>query len=242
MSTIRDARTAEEREKAFLPGMGKTWLLPFYDLFTRFGDVARLHTRAVAAAGVRSGETVLDVGCGTGNLALAVLRSAPGAEVTGADPDGAALRIAARKARRRGVRLGLVQAYADRLPGEDGSLDHVVSSLALHHVDDAGREGFAREARRLLRPGGTVTVVDFGGSEHGHGHGGDGHGGHEHGGHEHGHRHGVKRRTMENTYVSRNLDDGLVRLLREAGFEDVAEVEHIEHRFGEVTIVRATRR
>lgn len=228
MTTIRDERTADERDKAFLPGMGKPWLLPFYDLFTRVAGVGPLHEEAVAAAGVRDGESVIDVGCGTGNLSLAVLRAAPGAVVTGADPDAAALRIAARKARRRRVRLDLVQAYADRLPGDSGSVDHVVSSLALHHVDDAGREGFAREAWRLLRPGGKVTILDFGGPGH------DGHGGHDH-------AHGVRRRTMANTRVSRNLDDGLVTLLRAAGFSDAAEVRHLSHRFGEVTIVSATR-
>lgn len=223
MTTIRDERTADERDKAFLPGMGKTWLLPFYDLFTRVAGVGPLHEEAVAAAGVRDGESVIDVGCGTGNLSLAVLRAAPGAVVTGADPDAAALRIAARKARRRGVRLDLVQAYADRLPGAAGSVDHVLSSLALHHVDDAGREGFAREAWRLLRPGGKVTVLDFGGPGHAD------------------HAHGVRRRTMANARVSRNLDDALVTLLRAAGFSDAAEVRHLSHRFGEVTIVSGTR-
>lgn len=225
MMTIRDERTVEERDKEFLPGMGKTWLLPFYDLFTRVAGVGPLHEEAAAAADVRDGESVIDVGCGTGNLSLAVLRSTPGAVVTGADPDAAALRIAARKARRRRVRLDLAQAYADRLPGADGSIDHVISSLALHHVDDAGREGFAREAWRVLRPGGKVTILDFGGP---------GHGGHDH-------AHGVRRRTMTNTYVSRNLENGLVTLLREAGFSDAAEVRHLSHRFGEVTVVSATR-
>lgn len=239
MTTIRDERAADERDKPFLPGMGKTWLLPFYDLFTRVARVRPLHELAVSAAGVRDGEAVLDVGCGTANLSLAVLRSTPGAVVTGADPDAAALRIAARKAGRRHVRLDLVQAYADRLPGPDGNYDHVLSSLALHHVDDAGREGFAREAWRVLRPGGKVTILDFGGP------GDDGHGGHgshgAHGGKGDRRAHGVRRRTMTNTYVSRNLEGGLVTLLRSAGFSDAAEVRHLTHRFGEVTVVSATR-
>src|SRR5215217_9360289 len=160
---IFDQRTPEERDRPFLPGMGRTWLLPFYDMFTRLVGGGALHERAVDLADIEPGQAVVDVGCGTGNLSFAVLAAHPNARVTGLDPDWAALRRAARKARRRNVPLTLVQGYADRIPAEDASLDHVVSSLALHHVDDDGRVAFARDALRALRPGGKVTVVDFGG-------------------------------------------------------------------------------
>src|SRR5215211_6352078 len=160
---ILDHRTPEERDRPFLPGMGTTWLLPLYDVFTRVAGIRSLHERALELAGIAAGQAVVDVGCGTGNLSFAVLAAQPDARVTGLDPDGAALRSAARKARRRGVSLTLVQGYADRIPAEDASLDHVVSSLALHHVDDDGRVAFAHDALRALRPGGKVTVVDFGG-------------------------------------------------------------------------------
>lgn len=231
MTTIQiiDGRAESDRGRDFLPGMGRTWLLPLYDLFTRFARVRALHERTVELARIEPGQSVLDVGCGTANLSFAVLRAVPGAVVTGHDPDAGALRIAARKAGRRGVRLSLVQGYADRLLPEDGSVDHVVSSLALHHVDDAGREGFAREAHRVLRPGGRVTIVDFGAPDHGHGGHGKGHG------HE-GHRHrGI------NAHTERNLDNGIVTLLISAGFTDAREIDHIEHRFGPITIVQATR-
>ncbi|WP_204038537.1 class I SAM-dependent methyltransferase, partial [Micromonospora qiuiae] len=125
--------------------------------------VHALHERAVELAGIEPDQTVVDVGCGTGNLSFAVLAAQPSARVTGLDPDADALRRAARKARRRGVALTLVQGYADRIPAENASLDHVVSSLALHHVDDDGRIAFARDTLRALRPGGKVTIVDFGG-------------------------------------------------------------------------------
>ncbi|MFE6507745.1 class I SAM-dependent methyltransferase [Nocardioides sp. NPDC057767] len=227
MTTIQiiDGRAESDRGREFLPGMGRTWLLPLYDLFTRFARVRPLHERTVELAGIQAGQTVLDVGCGTGNLSFAVLRAVPGAVVTGHDPDASALRLAARKAGRRGVRLSLVQGYADRLLPKDGSVDHVVSSLALHHVDEAGREGFGREAYRVLKPGGRVTIVDFGAPDHGPGHE------HEH---EHGHRHGRSRQ-------ARPPVAGIVSLLTDAGFTDAREIDHIEHRFGPITIVQATR-
>src|SRR5215210_2083575 len=160
---ILDQRTPEERDRPFLPGMGRTWLLPLYDIFTRLVGGRALHERAVELAGIVPGQAVVDIGCGTGNLSLAVLAAHPDARVTGLDPDQDALRRAARKALRRGVSLTLVQGYADRIPAEDASLDHVISSLALHHLDDDGRVGLAHDALRALRPGGKVTVVDFGG-------------------------------------------------------------------------------
>ena len=238
---IMDQRTPQERDRPFLPGMGRTWLLPFYDLFTRVAGIRALHQRAVSLADVAPGQEVVDVGCGTANLALAVLAAEPRARVTGLDPDRAALRRAARKARRRGVALTLVQGYADRLPAEDASLDHVVSSLALHHVDDDGRTAFAHDARRALRPGGKVTIADFGGpakdaassasAAHGHGP-------------VHALRHLpdlVRSRATSNPAVARNLDNGIVRLLTEAGFVDAREIDHLDHRLGRVTFVQASR-
>jgi SAM-dependent methyltransferase len=240
---ILDQRTPEEREREFLPGMGKPWLLPFYDLFARGAGVRALHERAAALADVAPGESVLDVGCGTANLSLAVLRAQPAARVTGLDPDAAALRVAARKATRRRIPLTLVQGFADRLPTGDGSLDHIVSALALHHVPEEGRLLFASEAFRALRPGGTVTIVDLGtsgGAEGDAGAGAHGHGaghGHEHGhgrprGHGKSHGHGKPRG---------HGPSDLVRLLTDAGFTGAREVERVEHRFGPMAFVQATR-
>ncbi|MFA1541842.1 class I SAM-dependent methyltransferase [Actinomadura monticuli] len=237
---IIDQRTPEERDRPFLPGAGRTWLLPFYDVLTRLGGVRALHERAVRIAGVEPGQAVADVGCGTGNLSFAVLAARPDARVTGLDPDGDALRRAARKARRRGVDLTLVRGYADRIPAEDASLDHVVSALALHHLDDDGRSAFARDALRALRPGGRITIADFGGASSDTGDEGDT-------AHEHGPAHALRHLPRPRRFraalapVARDRDDGIVALLTEAGFGDAREVAHADHRFGRVAFVQATR-
>lgn len=237
---ILDHRTPQERDRPFLPGAGKTWLLPFYDALTRLGGVRVLHRRAVEIAGIEPGQAVADVGCGTGNLSFAVLAAQPSARVTGLDPDRAALRRAARKARRRGVALTLVQGYADRIPAEDASLDHVVSALALHHVDDESRAAFARDALRALRPGGKITIADFGGPASGGGGGHDSHGG----GPAHALRHLpglIRPRTAHAPAAAGDHDDGIVALLTRAGFADAREVGHSDHRFGRVAFVQASR-
>jgi ubiquinone/menaquinone biosynthesis C-methylase UbiE len=237
---ILDQRTPEERDRPFLPGAGKTWLLPFYDVFSRVAGVRALHERAAGLAGVEPGQAVADVGCGTGNLSFAVLAAQPAARVTGLDPDGDALRRAARKARRRGADLTLVQGYADRIPAEDASLDHVVSALALHHLDDDGRAAFAREALRALRPGGRVTIADFGGPSS---EGEDaGHSTHAHGprlGHVL--RHLKPSRMAHSPVVSRHYGHDVVTLLAETGFDAAREVAHADLRFGRVSFVQAAR-
>lgn len=239
--SILDQRTPEEWDRPFLPGMGKTWLLPLYDAVTRVAGVHAIHERAVALATIEPGQALVDVGCGTGNLSLAALAAQPDARVTGLDPDRSALRSAARKARRRDVALTLVQGYADRIPAEDASLDHVVSSLALHHVDDDGRVAFAHDTLRALKPGGKVTVVDLDGPAPNAGDAG-------HSGHSHGPAHALRRlprllrsRRAHSPVEPRNPGDGVVALLTEAGFDDARELEHGEHRFGRLTFVQATR-
>jgi len=59
---ILDQRTPEERDRPFLPGMGRTWLLPLYDIFTRLVGGRALHGRAVELAGIVPGQAVVDVG------------------------------------------------------------------------------------------------------------------------------------------------------------------------------------
>ena len=76
---ILDQRSPEERDRTYLPGMGKAWLMPCYDVFTRVARVRALHERAVQLAGIAPGQSVVDVGCGTGNLSFAVLGARPDA-------------------------------------------------------------------------------------------------------------------------------------------------------------------
>lgn len=157
------------RPREHRPPMGLTWLLPLYDPFSRLVRAERLHRRVLDEADLHAGTRVLEIGCGTGNLLLLAHRLNPGVVTTGLDPDTDALARAARKARRHGVDLQLDLGYADSLPYEDASVDVVLSSLMLHHLPEAAKVPALREARRVLRPGGRLVVLDIGGEGHGHG-------------------------------------------------------------------------
>jgi ubiquinone/menaquinone biosynthesis C-methylase UbiE len=101
---------------------------------------------------------VVDVGCGTGTLAIAL--AADGAEVIGVDGDADVVALAHAKPGADAVQWRKGLATALPLPG--ASADRVVMSLLLHHLDAAGKRTALAEALRVLRPGGRLHVADWG--------------------------------------------------------------------------------
>jgi ubiquinone/menaquinone biosynthesis C-methylase UbiE len=125
--------------------------------------VLELVAPMIEAAAARGTAThLLDVGTGTGTLALKALERWPTIEVTGADPSAGMLELARRAAERRlppegAARYRTQVGWADELPFDDGAFDLAVSSFVLQLVPDRGRA--LREIRRVLRPGGTLAWV-----------------------------------------------------------------------------------
>jgi ubiquinone/menaquinone biosynthesis C-methylase UbiE len=110
------------------------------------------------------GATLLDVGTGTGTLAIAALERWPGITVTGVDPSGGMLEAAAASAAERlpaaaARRFRRRVAPADRMPFDDGAFDAAMSSFVLQLVPS--RAAALREIRRVLRPGGVVAWVSW---------------------------------------------------------------------------------
>jgi ubiquinone/menaquinone biosynthesis C-methylase UbiE len=153
----------DDRGRTFIPAAGHDWLLPLYDPVQRLfgGDAAR--RELVAQAEIRPGHRVLDIGCGTGSGSVLIKQLHPEAEVVGLDPDPKALARARRKAERAGVAVRFDQGFADELPYPAARFDRVVSSFMLHHLDAGEKRLALAEARRVLVPGGSLHVLDFGG-------------------------------------------------------------------------------
>lgn len=146
----------------YLPAAGHDILLPAYDLISRLVGTPTLHHRLIAQAELEPGHRVIEIGCGTGNLAIRAIRSEPGAEVIGSDPDPRALARAQRKA--KGLKgLHFEHAYAQTLPHSDGEFDRMLSALMLHHLPSDIKAAALAEALRVLRPGGRLHLVDIGG-------------------------------------------------------------------------------
>jgi ubiquinone/menaquinone biosynthesis C-methylase UbiE len=147
--------------KSYLPASGKDWLLPLYDPFTKVLGVEASHRELIKQAGINSGQRVLEIGCGTGNLANIVKRLNPASQVIGIDPDPKALARARRKAQRRDAAIQFDQGFAEQLPYPDASFDRVLSAFMLHHVRPDAKLLSLREAFRVLKAGGSLHLVDF---------------------------------------------------------------------------------
>jgi len=140
----------------------------YYDLLAWWvmrGREGAFREKVVDLAGIQSGDRVLDVGCGTGTLAVtAKQRVGRTGTVYGIDPSPEMIARAIKKARKAVVEVVFKEAIVEALPFPDEYFDTVLSTLMLHHLPPKAREECAREMVRVLKPGGRVLVVDFGSS------------------------------------------------------------------------------
>ena len=119
-------------------------------------DVVRQRRATLEALALQVGERVVDIGCGPGYL-VAEMAAVVGPEgsVLGVDPSPAMLEIAAR---RGAATVELAEGDALSLPAEDASFDAAVSTQVYEYVPDIAAA--LAEARRVLRPGGRLLLLD----------------------------------------------------------------------------------
>lgn len=222
--------TEGSRENSYVPGMGHNRLLSLYDPLHRLLGMAKIHRPLLDQAGIRPGHRVLEIGCGTGNLSILAKSLHPDAEVVGLDPDPKALARARRKAEREALLVRLDRGFAEELPYPEASFDRVLSAFMFHHLGPDEKERALSEIRRVLKPGGSLHLLDLAGTKEP--------------------SSGLTRvmaRLSHRTHLSHrhdllrdNIGDRIPTLMREAGFKDSTEVDHRVKKFvGPITYFRA---
>ena len=200
-----NSMTSGQADK-FIPAPGNDLLTPLYDPLLWLMRERRFKSDLIEQAKMSNGGRVLDVGCGTGTLALMIKQRNPEVEVVGIDADSKILGIARAKAVKAGIKLTLDQGMADQLPYADSSFDHVLSSLFLHHLTTENKLHTLREVFRVLRSDGQFDVVDFGPPRTFY-------------------SRLVARITVNNEEVAGNIQGLLPNMFREAGFQNVLETK-----------------
>ena len=137
---------------------------PYYDLavqLTTLGQARRLRKMTVDQARIQPGDSVLDVGCGTGEVTLQAKTRAKEGRVYGIDPAPEMIAVARTKARRKGLEIDFRVGVIEALPFPDSSIDVVTSSLMMHHLPDDLKVRGTAEIFRILKPGGRLLIADF---------------------------------------------------------------------------------
>ncbi|WP_425408230.1 class I SAM-dependent methyltransferase [Hyphococcus sp.] len=158
-SATRDGRT-----DAHTPPLGHRVLTPLYDLAIAAMTREKTWRPALVKAMAPSpGDRILDIGSGTGSLAVALLTACPQIRYVGVDPDADAVR----QARQKLVGLeGNIRFHEGYFSAGDEYFSEapnkIVSSLVLHQVPLAEKRRIITQAAKALAPGGSLFIADYG--------------------------------------------------------------------------------
>ena len=139
------------------------FLTPLYDFFLDiFGFGVKQRIKIVSLLDLKTGERLLDVGCGTGSFLIAAKNKYPNVGMIGIDVDEKVLRIAGNKIQKNNLNIELIKSSADKLPFPDDSFDVAASTLVFHHLPTDIKIKALKEIHRVLKRNGRFLLVDFG--------------------------------------------------------------------------------
>jgi demethylmenaquinone methyltransferase/2-methoxy-6-polyprenyl-1,4-benzoquinol methylase len=156
---LRHAFTTPDAKRSYVRRLF-TVIAPRYDLITillSYGQDRRWKRRLTALANLRPGTSVLDLACGTGDIAFAAASS--GARVVGLDITHRMIELARRKPLPAGRRVSFVTADMTALPFPDHSFEVVTTGYGLRNVP--ALPVALEEIHRVLVPGGRLLSLDF---------------------------------------------------------------------------------
>lgn len=149
-------------DRKFTPALGFAFLTPLYDVSV--AAATRENTwrrRLIRLLDPRPGDRILDVGCGTGSLAIRLYRREPGISVVGLDPDPEVLQRARFKS--HDMPITWIDGFLDETTAPQiGTVDKVTSSLVLHQTPMDEKKRILATMFELLEPGGLLVIADFG--------------------------------------------------------------------------------
>ncbi len=137
----------------------------FYDSLVwllSFGKVTTMRKSMLKDAPLKLGDRVLDAGCGTGDLAIAA-KSVIGSqgEMFGTDASAKMIRVAQKKIQQRAADVNFQVDLIEKISFPDNHFDVVMNSLVMHHLPDDLKNKGLTEMYRVLKPGGSIYIVDM---------------------------------------------------------------------------------
>ena len=152
----------QQAPAGFVPALGRLGTRSYDPIIRATTRERRFKERLLEIADLSAADRVLDLGCGTGTLAIAAAKREPRAAIHGIDADPSMIQRARQKSQTADADVELTTGSATELPYGEDSFDVVFSSLLFHHLDRDSKEAAAREVARVLTPEGRFLVADWG--------------------------------------------------------------------------------
>lgn len=147
----------------FIPALRFNWLTGLYDPIVALTCREKtFKSQLINQASISPSQHILDIGSGTGTLALLIKQRCPNTSVIGLDADKNIIEIANKKAGSENTNLKFIEEMSFNMPFEEEQFDLCVSSLFFHHLTTTDKEHSFREAYRVLKPGAEIHIADWG--------------------------------------------------------------------------------